>query len=134
MGHRAFENGGRAPPGQGDFDFSGNFSDLFEEMFGDMMGGGGGRRQQSGAGVSNRGSDLRFNLEITLEDAFKGTAKTIRVPTWAPCGTCKSSGSENGAPPVTCTHCQGSGRVRASQGFFHDRAHLPILRRRGASD
>lgn len=116
MGHRAFEQGGFGSRTASDFDFSGNFSDLFEEMFSDMMGGGG--RARSASTMSNRGSDLRFNLEITLEDAFKGTTKTIRVPTWAPCSTCKSSGSENGAPPVTCTTCSGAGRVRASQGFF----------------
>lgn len=116
MGHRAFEQGGFGGAGRGDFDFSGNFSDLFEEMFSDMMGGGGQRGRSSTA--ANRGSDLRFNLEINLEDAFKGISKTIRVPTWASCGTCKATGSENGTPPVTCTTCSGSGRVRASQGFF----------------
>ena len=65
-----------------------------------------------------RGSDLRFNLEVSLEDAFKGNAATIRVPTWATCDGCQGSGGNNGAQPITCPTCSGNGRVRAQQGFF----------------
>jgi len=80
-------------------------------MFGDFVGG---RRGQS----SQRGSDLRYNLEISLEDAFKGSTAQIRVPTSQACDSCKGSGSEAGSKPVTCTTCAGAGKVRAQQGFF----------------
>src|SRR5208282_5953813 len=78
FGHAAFENGGGARPGTGDFGFASGFADIFDEMFGDMMGG------RRGTGGSPRGNDLRYNLEIPLEDAFKGKQTTIRVTTMAP--------------------------------------------------
>jgi len=109
FGHAAFEGGGGQQ--RGGFDFAQGFADIFEEMFGEVMGG---RRAQAGG----RGSDLRFNLEITLEDAFKGATKTIRVPTLAACEACNGSGGEAGAKPITCPTCQGHGKVRAQQGFF----------------
>ena len=113
FGHAAFENGSRGP---GDFGFSGGFSggfaDIFEEMFGAM---GGGRRNQAGPA---RGSDLRYNIEVSLEDAFRGKQTTIRVATFAHCETCKGSGAEPGSRPVACRTCQGRGRVRRQQGFF----------------
>lgn len=108
-GHAAFENGGARPGADGGF--GANFSDIFDEMFGDMMGRRGGNAQQ-------RGSDLRYNLEISLEDAFKGSQVTIRVPTWGSCEPCNGSGAANGTQPVTCPTCGGAGRVRAQQGFF----------------
>jgi len=114
FGHAAFENGGGGAPGAGagfGAGFGANFSDIFDEMFGDMMGRRGGQAQQ-------RGSDLRYNLEITLEDAFKGSQATIRVPTWGACEPCNGSGAANGSAPVTCPTCGGAGRVRAQQGFF----------------
>jgi len=115
FGHAAFENGGgggRAGGGApGDFGFASGFADIFDEMFGDFVGG---RRGQS----SSRGSDLRYNLEIGLEDAFKGSTAQIRVPTSQSCDSCKGSGSEAGSKPVTCTTCAGAGKVRAQQGFF----------------
>ncbi len=102
FGHAAFENGSR---GAGDFGFAGGFSggfaDIFEEMFGAM---GGGRRTQAGP---SRGSDLRYNLEVPLEDAFRGKQTTIRVATFAHCDSCKGSGAEPGTSPA----CQGSGQV-----------------------
>jgi molecular chaperone DnaJ len=108
FGHAAFEQGG----GRGDFGFGGGgFADIFEEMFGSMMGGG-------GRGANNRGSDLRYNLEITLEEAFKGRETQIRVPTLAPCDSCQGSGAEAGSKPINCPTCRGAGRVRTQQGFF----------------
>ena len=112
FGHQAFENGGGGRPGSGDFGGFSSFSDIFEEMFG------GGGRAGGGAQAPGRGSDLRFNLEVSLEDAFKGNATSIRVPTWATCDGCHGSGGNNGAQPVTCPTCSGNGRVRAQQGFF----------------
>jgi molecular chaperone DnaJ len=113
FGHAAFENGSRGP-GDGGFagGFSGGFADIFEEMFGAM---GGGRRTQSGPA---RGSDLRYNIEVSLEDAFRGKQTTIRVASFGHCDTCKGSGAEPGSRPVSCRTCQGHGRVRAQQGFF----------------
>jgi len=118
FGHAAFEQGG----GPGGFGFGGGggaggfgagFADIFDEMFGEFMGG----RRGGGAGAG-RGNDLRFNLEITLEEAFKGKQATVRVPTMAPCEACDGSGAEAGSQPATCGTCRGAGRVRAQQGFF----------------
>jgi molecular chaperone DnaJ len=110
-GHAAFENGG-ARAGAGDFGFATGFADIFDEMFGDFMG------QRRGGGGGNRGNDLRYNLEISLEDAFKGKQTTIRVTTLAPCDACSGNGAAPGSKPVNCPTCHGSGRVRAQQGFF----------------
>jgi len=113
-GAAAFENGGggRGGPGGGfEFNFGAGFADIFEEMFGGM----GGRRQQGGTG---RGSDLRYNLEISLEEAFAGSEARIRVPTSVSCEDCSGMGAAPGSKPVTCQTCQGRGRIRAQQGFF----------------
>ena len=113
FGHAAFEGGGPGPGGFGG-GAAGGFADIFEEMFGDFMGGGrGGQRSSAG-----RGSDLRFNMEITLEDAFNGLKTEIRVPTAVVCEDCKGSGGKDGAAPVTCGSCGGAGRVRQQSGFF----------------
>ncbi|NVJ91410.1 MAG: molecular chaperone DnaJ [Methylocystaceae bacterium] len=110
-GHAAFEQGGGGGGGGfGGGGFSG-FGDIFEEMFGDMMGGG--RAQSSG-----RGADLRYNMEISLEDAFNGKKATIEVPTSVNCSSCNGSGSEGGKAPTTCPSCHGRGKIRAQQGFF----------------
>ncbi len=113
FGHAAFENGSRGP-GDAGFagGFSGGFADIFEEMFGAM---GGGRRAQSGP---SRGSDLRYNIEVSLEDAFRGKQTAIRVATFVHCDTCKGNGAEPGSRPAACRTCHGHGRVRAQQGFF----------------
>ena len=111
FGHAAFENGGRG--GTGDFGFGGGFADIFEEMFGSMMGGG-----RGGQGGANRGNDLRYNLEITLEEAFRGRETQVRVPTLVTCEACHGSGAEAGSRPANCPTCRGSGRVRTQQGFF----------------
>ncbi|MBL4929684.1 molecular chaperone DnaJ [Fuscibacter oryzae] len=121
FGHGAFENGmggGGGPRGgfaQGDF--ASAFSDVFEDLFGDFMGGRGGAGG-GGRARSQRGSDLRYNLRVTLEEAFKGVQKTINVPTSVACDVCKGTGAEGGAEPVTCPTCSGMGKVRAQQGFF----------------
>ena len=111
FGHAAFENGGRGA-GPGDFGFAAGFADIFDEMFGDFMGG---RRGQQSA---TRGNDLRYNMEISLEEAFKGKQTNIRVPTLTACESCNGTGAESGSKPVTCPTCHGHGRVRAQQGFF----------------
>lgn len=119
FGHQAFEGGmggprGGHPGGQGDF--ASAFSDVFDDLFGDFMGGGGGRG--GGRQRAARGADLRYNLRVTLEDAFSGMQKTINVPTSVQCDSCEGSGAEGGAEPTTCPTCSGMGKVRAQQGFF----------------
>jgi molecular chaperone DnaJ len=111
FGHAAFEQGGARGPG--DFGFSGGFADIFDEMFGEFMGGS--RRSQGGP---SRGNDLPFNLEISLEEAFRGKQTTIHVQTLVACDQCKGSGAEAGSRPIACPTCYGRGRVRAQQGFF----------------
>ena len=110
-GHSAFENGGG--PGAGGPFGAGGFEDIFEEMFG-RFGGRSGGRQSTG-----RGADLRQEVQITLEEAFAGAKKTIRVPSSVQCEACTGSGAEGGSASVqTCGTCRGAGKVRAQQGFF----------------
>ena len=115
FGHAAFEGGMGAAGARGGSpfgDFAGSFGDVFEDIFGQMMGGmGRGKRQ-------NRGQDLRYNLDITLEEAFNGRAAEIKVPTMVACEPCKGSGAEPGHQAETCPTCAGHGKVRATQGFF----------------
>ena len=119
-GHAAFEGGmggGGGRPGggfRGQADFASAFSDVFDDLFGDMMGGRGGGGRTRAA----RGNDLRYNLRITLEEAFAGMQKTINVPTAVSCGSCSGTGAEGGSEPQTCPTCSGMGKVRAQQGFF----------------
>jgi molecular chaperone DnaJ len=119
-GHAAFEGGmgqrgnGGGQGGQGDF--ASAFSDVFEDLFGDFMGGRGGAG--GGRSRAQRGSDLRYNMRVSLEEAFKGIQKTITVPASTACDTCRGTGAEGGAEPVTCPTCSGMGKVRAQQGFF----------------
>ncbi|WP_420857780.1 molecular chaperone DnaJ [Marivivens marinus] len=120
FGHAAFENGmgGGGHPGggfRGQGDFASAFSDVFDDLFGDFMGGRGAGGARSRA---TRGNDLRYNLRISLEDAYKGLQKTINVPTSVACGSCDGTGAEGGSEPVTCPTCSGMGKVRAQQGFF----------------
>jgi molecular chaperone DnaJ len=116
-GHAAFE-GGRGPGGggAGQGDFASAFSDVFEDLFGDFLGGRGGAG--GGRSRAQRGSDLRYNLRVSLEDAYGGIQKTINVPASVACEVCRGTGAEGGAEPVTCPTCSGMGKVRAQQGFF----------------
>jgi molecular chaperone DnaJ len=123
-GHAAFENGGGFP-GAGGFS-SGGFADIFEDIFGDMMGGG--RRRQ---GARDRGADLRYNMEISLEEAYSGKTAQIRVPTSISCDECSGSGAKPGTQPTSCPTCGGSGRVRAAQGFFSIERACPQCQGRG---
>lgn len=124
FGHAAFEGGmGGGRPGGGyggaggQGDFASAFSDVFEDLFGDFMGG---SRAGPGGGRSRaqRGSDLRYNMRVTLEEAYRGTHKTINVPSSAACTECNGSGAEGGSEPQTCPTCSGLGKVRAQNGFF----------------
>ncbi|MDF3035747.1 MAG: dnaJ [Paucimonas sp.] len=96
---------------------AGGFADAFGDIFGDIFGGGGGGRGRGGPQVY-RGADLRYNLEISLEQAAQGYNTTIRVPSWDSCDTCHGSGAKPGTSPTTCSTCNGQGQVRMQQGFF----------------
>ena len=114
FGHAAFENGGGGRGGFGNFDFSSHFSDIFEDFFGEGFGGGGRRNRRT----NNRGSDLRYDLSITLEEAYTGKKQDIKFSTSEKCDTCKGSGSKPGHEAGSCSMCGGHGQVRSSQGFF----------------
>ena len=130
MGHDRFmqsqQGGGGGGQGGGgfDFNFTSSFSDIFEEVFGEM-GRGGGRRG------GQRGADLRYNMEISLEEAYAGKRAEIKVPTFGSCESCQGSGAEDGAHPVNCSTCGGAGRVRASQGFFTVERTCPTCQGQG---
>jgi len=115
FGHAAFEQGGPGGPGGFGGGFASGFADIFDEMFGEF-GMGGARR--GGGGRPGKGADLRFNMGVSLEDAFEGKQTDIRVPTSVGCEACHGTGAEGGAKPVTCGTCHGHGRVRSQQGFF----------------
>lgn len=104
----------------------GGFADIFGDVFGDIFGGGGRR------GGPARGSDLRYDLELSLEDAVRGTTAKIRVPTLANCGSCHGSGAKPGARPQTCGTCGGAGQVRMQQGFFSVQQPCPNCQGRGS--
>jgi len=114
FGHAAFENAGGGRGGFGNFDFSSHFSDIFEDFFGEGFGGGGRRSRRS----NNRGSDLRYDLSITLEEAYAGKKEDIKFSTTESCNTCSGSGSKPGHDAGSCTMCGGNGQVRSNQGFF----------------
>ncbi|NNF77424.1 MAG: molecular chaperone DnaJ [Rhizobiales bacterium] len=133
LGHQAFEGGGGGGPGGFGPEFSSSMSDIFEDLFGEFMGGGGGGARQRGGGRSSaqRGSDLRYNMEIELTEAYEGKAAQIRVPTSVKCGVCEGSGSKPGSSPSTCSTCGGQGQVRAQQGFFTIQRTCPACHGRG---
>jgi molecular chaperone DnaJ len=125
FGHAAFEHGGGANGFANGF-ASGGFADIFEDIFGDMMGG---RRRSSGG--RERGADLRYNMEVSLEEAFTGKTAQIRVPASISCSECSGSGAKPGTQPTTCMTCNGAGRVRATQGFFSVERTCPHCQGRG---
>jgi molecular chaperone DnaJ len=128
FGHAAFQNGGGAGPfGAGGGFGGGGFSDIFEDIFGEMMGGG--RRRSSNG--RERGADLRYNMEITLEEAFSGKTAQIRVPSSISCTDCSGTGAKPGTQPVTCSMCDGQGKVRQAQGFFSIERTCPTCQGRG---
>ena len=114
FGHAAFENGAGGRGGFENFDFSNHFSDIFEDFFGDFGGGRGRRSRKS----NFRGSDLRYDLSITLEEAYNGKKQDIKFSTSEKCGTCNGSGSKPGHNAGSCSMCSGHGQVRSNQGFF----------------
>lgn len=131
-GHAAFEQGGGGFGGGGFGGGTGGFSDIFEDIFGEMMGGGAGRRGGGArSGGRERGADLRYNMEVSLEDAYNGKSAEISVPTAVGCETCSGSGAKPESSPVVCNTCGGVGRVRASQGFFSVERTCPECQGRG---
>lgn len=116
FGHAAFEGG--MGGGQGGFgpEFAHSMEDIFENFFGEFMGGR--RGQRAGRPGRERGADLRYNMEISLQEAFEGKTAQIRVPTSVQCEACDGTGAKAGTEPTTCSTCGGYGKVRASQGFF----------------
>jgi molecular chaperone DnaJ len=106
---------------------NGNFGDIFGDVFGDIFGGGGGGRSRGPA----RGSDLRYNLDVDLEQAVKGTEAKIRIPSLVGCKPCNGSGAKKGSTPVSCTTCGGVGQVRMQQGFFSVQQTCPNCRGKG---
>jgi len=115
-----------AGAGAGGFGGGADFGDIFDSVFGDMFGGGRGR------GRASRGANLRYDLELTLEEAVFGTEVKIRVPTLVTCSACSGSGAKEGTSPVTCTTCSGHGQVRMQQGFFSVQQTCPRCRGTGS--
>jgi molecular chaperone DnaJ len=131
FGHAAFEGGMGGRGGGAGFgpDFASSMSDIFDDLFGEFMGGRrGGQQRRSGR---ERGADLRYNMEISLDDAFSGKTAQIRVPTSVTCETCSGTGAKAGTKPVACATCGGAGKVRASQGFFTIERTCPTCQGRG---
>lgn len=116
-GHAAFEQGGMGG--------GADFSDIFGDVFGDIFGGGRGRQRAA------RGADLRYNMELTLEEAVRGVTKEIRIPTLEECDVCHGSGAKPGTQPQTCPTCHGSGQVQMRQGFFAVQQTCPHCQGRG---
>jgi len=132
FGHQAFEHGGA---GFKDVDFGGGFSDIFEEMFGDfdddvgsIFGGG---RRSGRTNTKEHGTDLRYDMEVSLEEIFSGKKIIIHVPTKIKCETCNGNGHEADSKPETCPTCKGHGAVRTSQGFFTIQQTCPDCRGEG---
>jgi molecular chaperone DnaJ len=126
FGHAAFEHGtGAAGAGFG-ADFASSFADIFEDLFG--MGGGGRRGRPSGR---ERGADLRYNMEITLTEAFAGKTAQVRIPTAVTCEVCSGSGAKAGSRPKACPTCSGYGKIRHAQGFFTMERTCPACHGRG---
>ena len=126
FGHAAVD--GNAGGGRGGDPFgNASFQDIFGDVFGDIFGGG----RAGGGGRAARGADLRYNLELSLEEAVRGTKVELRVPSWQRCDTCSGSGAKKGSSPITCNTCGGAGQVRMSQGFFSIQQSCPACHGRG---
>ncbi|EGU44876.1 molecular chaperone DnaJ [Vibrio splendidus] len=126
-GHAAFEQGGMG--GGGGFGGGqGDFGDIFGGVFGDIFGGG---RRGGGQQRAQRGSDLRYNMELTLEEAVRGVSKEIEVPTLVECDTCDGSGAKKGSSAQTCGTCHGHGQVQMRQGFFAVQQTCPTCNGKG---
>ena len=125
-GHDAFRQGGMGG-GQGFGDFGGGFSDIFEEFFG---GGFGGQSRQRGP---QRGNDLRYNMSISLQEAYTGKKSQIRIPSYEGCDLCSATGSADKTGPSTCSTCGGQGKVRSTQGFFSIERPCPTCGGEGSS-
>lgn len=126
FGHAAFEGGGGGAHGFGS-DFSASMSAMFDDLFGEFMGG----RRPRQHSARERGADLRYNMEITLADAYGGKTAEIRVPTSVACEACSGSGAKTGTSPTACRTCGGVGKVRATQGFFTIERTCPACQGRG---
>jgi molecular chaperone DnaJ len=126
FGHAAFEQGG------GGHGFGADFASTFSDIFEDLFGMGGGRRSGGGRGAGReRGQDLRYNMEISLEEAFSGKTAQIRIPTPVTCEACSGTGAKTGTKPKACPQCGGAGRVRHQQGFFTLERTCPACQGRG---
>ncbi|VAW82755.1 Chaperone protein DnaJ [hydrothermal vent metagenome] len=128
FGHAGVDPSAGGGSGRGGFGGGGNFSDIFGDVFSDIFGGSRGGSQESRA---YRGNDLRYNLELPLEEAVAGTSVKIRIPTAVTCTACAGSGAKKGSSPVTCTTCGGHGQVRMEQGFFSVQQTCPACRGNG---
>ena len=128
FGHAAFENSGAGRGGFSNSDFSGSFSDIFEDFF-DGFGESRGRARSS----DFRGADLRYDLSISLEDAYNGKKQEINFSSSDKCGTCDGSGAEPGSKPISCQTCNGRGQVRTNQGFFTIQQTCPACTGTGES-
>jgi len=127
FGHAGIDAGAGMGRGPGGFGAGASFSDIFGDVFGDIFGAG-----RGGGSRVQRGADLRYNLELSLEEAVAGTTVRIRVPTLANCTACGGSGARKGSSPRTCGTCHGAGQVRMQQGFFSISQTCPTCRGRGA--
>ncbi|MBB4197244.1 molecular chaperone DnaJ [Rhodoblastus sphagnicola] len=128
-GHAALEQGGAGFGGFGMGEgFAASMADIFDDLFGDVMGG---RRGGARTAGRERGADLRYNMEVSLEEAFRGKSAALKIPTSVACETCSGSGAKAGSKPKTCTTCGGHGRVRAQQGFFSIERTCPGCQGRG---
>ncbi len=127
FGHAAFEHGGPGAANGFGAGATGAFSDIFEDIFGEMMGGRG-RARSAGR---ERGADLRYNMEISLEEAWTGRDAEISVPSAVVCEACSGSGAKPGSSPKACPTCSGSGRIRSASGFFSIERTCPACNGRG---
>ncbi len=125
-GHQAFANGGMGggnPFNGFDFNFGGGFSDIFSDVFSEFMGGG--RQNSKKAAYAQDGADIRYNLEITLEEAFTGVEKEIKIPSTKECETCHGHGTADGKEAPACPYCHGSGKIRTQHGFMLVETYCP---------